>query len=61
MLTIDEALERILQEVTPSPRVDVPLRDALGHVLAADVISDTDSPPFDKSMMDGYAVRTNGG
>jgi molybdopterin molybdotransferase len=30
---------------------------ALGHILAADVLSDLDMPPYHKSMMDGYAVR----
>jgi molybdopterin molybdotransferase len=57
MLTVDEALDRILQEVTPPPPVAVALHDALGLVLAVNVVSDTDSPPFDKSMMDGYAIR----
>jgi molybdopterin molybdotransferase len=33
------------------------MSSALGQVLAADVASDVDSPPFDKSLMDGYAVR----
>ena len=35
----------------------IPLRDALDRVLAADVISPMDLPPFDNSAMDGYAVR----
>jgi molybdopterin molybdotransferase len=58
MLTVDEALDRILQEVTPPATAEAALHDALGLVLAESVISETDSPPFDKSMMDGYAVRT---
>ena len=61
MLTVDEALDRILHEVTPPSPVDVSLHDALGLVLAENVVSDTDSPPFDKSMMDGYAVRQGDG
>jgi molybdopterin molybdotransferase len=36
----------------------MPLASALGLVLAEDVASDLDMPPFDKSMMDGYAVRS---
>jgi molybdopterin molybdotransferase len=35
----------------------VPVRDALGRVLAADVISPVSVPPHDNSAMDGYAVR----
>jgi molybdopterin molybdotransferase len=36
----------------------VPLDRALGRVLAADVVSDVDLPPFEKSAMDGYALRS---
>lgn len=58
MLTVDEALGIILKDV-PAPRiVEVPLSSASGHVLAEDCASDLDMPPFDKSMMDGYAVRS---
>jgi molybdenum cofactor synthesis domain-containing protein len=35
----------------------VSLRDALGRVLAQDIVADSDLPPFDRSQMDGYAVR----
>src|SRR5690606_24698691 len=37
--------------------VALPLDETLGLTLAADIISDADSPPFDKSQMDGFAVR----
>ena len=36
---------------------DVALGEALGRVLAEDVSADLELPPFDRSMMDGYAVR----
>src|SRR5882724_4635106 len=35
----------------------VPLPEALGRVLAHDIVSDRDYPPFDRSVRDGYAVR----
>jgi molybdopterin molybdotransferase len=35
----------------------LPLREALGRVLAHDIVSDRDYPPFDRSIRDGYAVR----
>ena len=57
MLTVDEAIAAIVQSVGPLPAVSVELGDALGLVLAEDIVSDADSPPFDKSLMDGYAVR----
>ena len=58
MLSVDEALQSILREVRPFAAETVALEDALGLVTAAEIISDIDSPPFDKSLMDGYAVRT---
>ena len=58
MLTVDEALQLILETVVPAPVSSLPLSDALGAVLAEEVISSVDSPPFDKSMMDGFAVRS---
>ncbi|MHB1005855.1 MAG: molybdopterin molybdotransferase MoeA [Chloroflexota bacterium] len=57
MISVEEALERILSFVTPLPAVDVPLLEALGQVLAEDIHSDIDVPPLDNSAMDGYAVR----
>ena len=56
MLSVDEALQRVLERVTPRPAVPFPLDGALGTVLAEDVASDVDSPPHDKSLVDGYAV-----
>ncbi len=57
MLTVEQALDAIIAEVAPPAAQRVPLGNALGLVLAEDIISDVDSPPFDKSLMDGYAVR----
>jgi molybdopterin molybdotransferase len=51
------ALELILQHVAAAPAEPVPLRDALGRVLAEDVISHDDVPGFDNSAMDGFALR----
>ncbi len=56
MITVDEALQRILELARPlSPR-PLALDEALGRVLAEEVASDIDSPPYDKSLVDGYAV-----
>jgi molybdopterin molybdotransferase len=59
MLSIAEAQQCVLEQARPLPavtaRLDAP---ALGLVLAEDVVSDLDMPPFTKSMMDGYALRT---
>lgn len=56
MLTVTEALDQIVREVNPLMPESVALNDALGLITAEDVISQEDSPPFDKALMDGYAV-----
>lgn len=58
MLTVSEAIAAIVTEVRRLPATRVPLGEALGHVLAENVVSDLDSPPFDKALMDGFAVRS---
>ena len=58
MLTVEEALTKILASVTPSAVRDVALQDSLHLVLAKDLTTPHDSPPFDKSMMDGFAVNS---
>ena len=55
--SVREASERILAGVIPLPSVAVPLRDSFGLVLAEDVVSPIEHPPWDNSSMDGYAVR----
>ena len=57
MITVDEAYEAILSVFEPLEAEQIPLRDAFGRTLAADVYSGCDIPPFDNSAMDGYAVR----
>jgi len=57
LISIDEARARVLEAVRPLEAEDVPLAEALGRVLAEDVTSPIDVPPFDGSAMDGYAVR----
>lgn len=56
MLSVDEALQAVLTRSRTKAPVVRPLADALGLVLAEDVASDVDSPPHDKSVVDGYAV-----
>lgn len=59
MLSVAEALKIVLDHATPLPATTVCLDDdALGVVLAENIASDIDSPPFDKAMMDGFALRS---
>jgi molybdopterin molybdotransferase len=56
MLSISEALTKVLATTGRMAPVRVRLADALGLALAEDVASDIDSPPHDKATVDGYAV-----
>lgn len=57
MLDVAEALQRVLEQAQPLPPKRLPLAETLGRVLAEPVLCDLDSPPYDKSIVDGYAVR----
>lgn len=58
MLSFDEALDRLLAAATPIEVLErLPTEQALGRVLAEDLVSSIDLPPLDNSAMDGYAVR----
>jgi molybdopterin molybdotransferase len=58
MLSVSQAQALILQEARPLPPAPAVVGLAvLGAVLAEDVASDLDMPPYDKALMDGYAVR----
>jgi molybdopterin molybdotransferase len=62
LLTLDEALARLLAEAVAARITDVDAvdtYDALGRVLAADLVSPIDVPPQDNSSMDGYALRAS--
>ena len=57
MISVEEALERVLDYVDVLEPERKPILDCLGQVLAEDVYSTIDIPPLDNSAMDGYALR----
>jgi molybdopterin biosynthesis enzyme len=57
MISVAEAIQIVRQQTRPLPTERVKLQDALNRVLAEDIVADSDLPPFDRSQMDGYAVR----
>lgn len=57
MISVEEALERILSYVSILPAEEKPILDALGQVVTEDVVSQVAIPPLDNTAMDGYAVR----
>lgn len=58
MLTVNEAIDAILARCRPLPARPTSLIDALGLTLAEEIAADIDLPPFDKALMDGYAIRS---
>jgi molybdopterin molybdotransferase len=56
MISVEEALERILAQIQPLEATTVPLGQSQGLVLAEDVVAQEDMPPFANSAMDGYAL-----
>ncbi len=57
MLSIEDAIARILSRIPPNGRERLPLALAYGRVLAAPICARLDLPLWDNSAMDGYAVR----
>ena len=57
LISVAQALDHVLSHAVPLPPEQVPLDDALGRVLAADLEALRTQPPADVSAMDGYAAR----
>ncbi|OGU18035.1 MAG: hypothetical protein A2X61_09390 [Ignavibacteria bacterium GWB2_35_12] len=61
MLTYEESYEILkehFRQVKPSI-IEIDILDSVNHLLAEDIISDIDMPPFDNSQMDGFAIKYN--
>lgn len=59
MESVESAIAKISQHLAPLPSVQMPISTALARVLDEDVTSDVDSPPHDKSIVDGYAIHAS--
>jgi molybdopterin molybdotransferase len=57
VISVEEALDKILDFIKVLEKEEKPLLDCLGQVLAEDVYAPFDVPPQDNSAMDGYAVQ----
>ena len=57
MISVAEAIQIVCQQTPTLEKEKVDLPNALGRVLAQEVVADSDLPPFDRSQMDGYAVQ----
>ena len=58
MLTVQDALQKMLDQAGVMSSVRWCLADSSGSVLAETLVTPHDSPPFDKSMMDGFVVKS---
>jgi len=59
MISVDEAFDLIRQTVHPLPPKQTPLLNSVGRYLLEPVVAGIASPPHDKSMMDGFAIRAS--
>ncbi len=58
MISVEQALSRVLDLFNPLDIEEVPIAHAMGRVLASDITATHNQPPFTGSAMDGYAVQT---
>jgi molybdopterin molybdotransferase len=59
MISVEQALEKVLSYVDVLEEEERPILDCLGQVLAEDIYSPLNVPPLDNTAMDGYAVRSS--
>jgi len=59
MISVEEALDRVLAYVNVLGAEEKPILECLGQVLDEDICSPFDVPPLDNSAMDGYAVKAD--
>lgn len=58
MITVSEAIDLVVRNTGQLGHEMVELSKGVGRILAEDIAADMDIPPFDRSQMDGYAVRS---
>ena len=58
MISVEQALEKILSYVDVLEEEQVPILDSPGQVLAEDIYSSINIPPLDNAAMDGYAIQS---
>jgi molybdopterin molybdotransferase len=57
LISFEEAYKIVIQSVFPTGTEVIPFVDSLGRILAEDIASDIEMPPFNRSAVDGYACR----
>jgi molybdopterin molybdotransferase len=59
VISIQDAIQIITRTVEPLGTKQVPIDSSVGRILAEDIFADMDLPPFDRSQMDGFAIRAD--
>ncbi len=59
MLNVSDAVDAVLSETHLTPLETVSIENSAGRILAGEILASHDSPPFDKSLMDGFAVASS--
>ncbi|MFW9822809.1 MAG: gephyrin-like molybdotransferase Glp [Candidatus Thorarchaeota archaeon] len=57
LTSVEEAIEKLLTHIKLNPIEEIELTNLLNRILAEDIVSGIDLPPFDRSAMDGYAIK----
>ncbi|MFX1454414.1 MAG: gephyrin-like molybdotransferase Glp [Promethearchaeota archaeon] len=57
LTSVEEAIEKLLTHIKVNPIEEIELLNSLNRILAEDIVSGIDLPPFDRSAMDGYAIQ----
>ena len=58
MISVSEAIQVVRDQTPTLPIESVSIDRVPGRILAEDIVADSDLPPFDRSQMDGYALRS---
>ena len=57
MIPVSKAVKIVARETDSLGTERIALEDSIGRILSEDIVADSDLPPFDRSQMDGYAVK----
>ena len=57
LTSLEIALEKLFSQIPLNPIEEIDVRKSINRVLACDIVCDIDLPPFDRSAMDGYAIK----
>jgi molybdenum cofactor synthesis domain-containing protein len=57
LTSLEDALEKLFSKIQLNPIEEIKVTDSLNRILAIDIVSEMNIPPFDRSAMDGYAIK----